>query len=342
MKKLAIVSAVVGCLACAATAMAASTPTVTPHSVTGITTTTAVLNGTVNPNGSHTVYHFDYGLTTALGTLTASTSVGSGTTAVAVKAALTKLTPGETYYYTLVATNGSGTSTSRVETFKTGGNPPPVPTTGGAQGVEANQITMTGLVVTEGQPTTYYFQYGLAPTYGLQTAPVTIPASATPVAVTTTVTGLAPGATFHYRLVAAHAGVDEGVGLDAAVETLPFPVPVARLHVRTRPGTVNKLPFRLITSGSVVNPAAATTPDTLACNTAIIAITFREGRRVIATNQTSVGPTCQLTAATTTIRKLPHVAGLARNAPVRLRVEIQFEGSPYLAPSKVFETVTVK
>jgi hypothetical protein len=349
MKKFATVSAILGCLACAPAAMAASTPVVTPHSVTGITPSSAVLNGVVNPNGTHTIYHFDVGPTTALGSLTPAASAGAGTKAVAVKANLSSLTPGTTYYYTLVATNAAGTSTSRLETFKTAGSPPPVPVTGGPQGIAANSVTLTGLVTTQGVPTTYYFQYGLEPTYGLQTAPVTIPASATPVPVAAALAGIAPGATFHYRLVATHGSLDVGAGLDATVETYPFPVPRGRLHAKTRPGNDAKRPFTFTTSGSITNPAQATTPDSAACNTAIVAITFRDGKRVVATNHTTMGADCRFTApATTTIGRLPPVARhkhgkrLKRDRAVHLTVEVKFEGSPFLYPTKTVDNVTVR
>jgi hypothetical protein len=342
MKKLAVVLTVVGCFVCAAAALAASSPTVTPRPATGITTTGAVLNGAVNPNGSITTYHFDYGPTTALGTLTSPVKLGAGTSAVAVKAGIANLTGGTVYYYALVATNAYGTSVSTVKTFKSGGNPPPVPTTGAAAGDEPNQVTLTGTVTTDGQATTYYFQYGLEPTYGLQTTPVTIPAAATPVAVQATLTGLAPAATFHYRLVATHgSAVDTGVGADATIETLPFPVPLGTIHMQTVPRRIKSRPFTFTTNGLIVNPAAATTPDTLACNTAIVPIEFFVGHRVIATNQTTVGPTCQFTA-TTTLGRLPHIHGLRSNAPMKIRIKVEFLGSPWLAPSKRFGSVTVR
>ena len=349
MKKFATVSAIAGCLACAPTALAASTPVVTPHGVTGITLTSAVLNGVVNPNGTRTIYHFDLGPTTALGILTKPGSAGAGVKPVAVQAKLAGLTPGTTYYYVLIATNGAGTSTSRLESFKTAGNPPPVPVTGGAQGIAATQVTLTGLVTTQGAATTYYFQYGLAPTYGVQTAPVTIPGSAAPVPVAVTVPGLAPGATFHYRLVATHGTLDAGAGADATTETYPFPVPVGQLRVRTTPRKDKRRPFVFTTSGGITNPGSATTPDSAACNTAIVAITFREGRRVVGTSQTTMGPTCQFNApATTTIGRLPdggrrrHGRRHRHAGPVHLRVEIQFLGSPFLYPTRTFETVTVR
>ena len=78
---------------------------------TGVTTTAAQLNGTVNPNGAATTYHFDYGLTTAYGTSTTGVSAGSGTSDVSASAALSALTPGTTYHYRVVAVN-SGASGS--------------------------------------------------------------------------------------------------------------------------------------------------------------------------------------------------------------------------------------
>ncbi len=346
MKKLATMSAILGCLACAPAAMAASTPVVTPHSVTGISVTSAVLNGAVNPNGTRTIYHFDVGPTTALGTLTPNASAGAGTKAVAVKAKLSSLTPGTTYYYALVATNAAGTSTSSLESFKTAGSPPPIPVTGGIQGLAASQVTLTGLVTTQGAPTTYYFQFGLSSTYGLQTSPVTIPGSATAVPVAATVTGIAPNALFHYRLVATHGALDAGAGADAAFTTYPNPVPVGKLRVSTRPGTERRRPFTFTTTGRVINPKFGI-PDSVACNTAIVAVKILDGKTVVGSSQTTVGPDCRFTSpALTTVGKLPK-AGRPKHgrrsgqAPVRLAVDIYFEGSPYLKPIRKFQFVTV-
>ena len=347
MKKLATMSAILGCLACAPAAMAASTPVVTPHAVTGISVTSAVLNGAVNPNGTHTIYHFDVGPTTALGTLTPNASAGAGTKAVAVKAKLSSLTPGTTYYYALVATNAAGTSTSSLESFKTAGSPPPIPVTGGIQGLAASQVTLTGLVTTQGAPTTYYFQFGLSSTYGLQTSPVTIPGSATAVPVAATVTGIAPNALFHYRLVATHGALDAGAGADAAFTTYPNPVPVGKLRASTRPGTERRRPFTFTTTGRVINPKFGI-PDAVACNTAIVAVKILDGKTVVGSSQTTVGPDCRFTSpALTTIGKLPQArrpkhGRRSGQAPVRLAVDIYFEGSPYLKPIRKFQFVTVR
>ena len=94
-------------------------PTVTTNSATSVSSDSATLNGTVNPNGVSTTYYFEYGTTTSYGTSTTSTSAGSGTSAVSVNAAISDLTSDTTYHYRLVATNSSGTSNGDDKTFST-------------------------------------------------------------------------------------------------------------------------------------------------------------------------------------------------------------------------------
>src|ERR1019366_2684926 len=60
-----------------------SPSSVTTGAATSVTSSTATLNGRVNPNGYTTTYYFEYGTTTSYGTTTTSTSAGSGTSAVA-------------------------------------------------------------------------------------------------------------------------------------------------------------------------------------------------------------------------------------------------------------------
>src|SRR6202034_1036243 len=62
-----------------AVALAASSPTVATGSATNVTTGSAVLTGTVNPNGASTGYSFSYGTTSALGTTSPAKHAGHGT-----------------------------------------------------------------------------------------------------------------------------------------------------------------------------------------------------------------------------------------------------------------------
>ena len=95
-------------------------PTVTTGSATSVSSDSATLNGTVDPNGVSATYYFEYGATTSYGTSTTSTSAGSGTSAVSVNAPISGLTANTTYHNRLVATNSVGTSYGEDKTFSTG------------------------------------------------------------------------------------------------------------------------------------------------------------------------------------------------------------------------------
>jgi hypothetical protein len=92
------------------------------NAATDIGETTAFLNGTINPVGLPTTYHFEYGLTSAYGS-----RVPAGIEAVAGNGrldrrfgrAITDLAPAATYHYRLVAQNSTGTTQGEDQTFTT-------------------------------------------------------------------------------------------------------------------------------------------------------------------------------------------------------------------------------
>lgn len=89
----------------------ANSPTTATLAASAITPVAATLNGTVNPNGLSTVYHFDWGTTTAYGNTTSSLSAGSGSSSIAESANISGLTTGTTYHFRISATSSEGTST---------------------------------------------------------------------------------------------------------------------------------------------------------------------------------------------------------------------------------------
>lgn len=99
-------------------------PATITGSATNMTVHSAKVNGTVNPNGSSTIYYFQWGATTGYGNTTTPQAAGSGTGNLAVTANLTGLTHNTTYHYRLVATNSMGTSVGADKVFKT---PTPLP-----------------------------------------------------------------------------------------------------------------------------------------------------------------------------------------------------------------------
>lgn len=96
-------------------------PVVTTNAASGVTSTGATLNGTVNPESQATTYKFDYGTTTGYGTSVPSPagSAGSGSTAVSETASLTGLAASTTYHYRVEATNATGTTFGTDQTFTT-------------------------------------------------------------------------------------------------------------------------------------------------------------------------------------------------------------------------------
>jgi len=102
----------------------AAPPTVSGVGSTEITDTSAVLGGRVDPNHSHTTYHFEYGTDITYGNTTPVDSAGSGSRSVAVSKAITGLQPNTEYHFRLVATNAAGPDESADHTFTTDADPP--------------------------------------------------------------------------------------------------------------------------------------------------------------------------------------------------------------------------
>jgi ligand-binding sensor domain-containing protein len=85
-------------------------PVVTIGTPTAITSASATLNGMVVANGLATTAQFEYGLTSAYGSLApVQVSPNSGSAAQAVSASISGLQPAKTYHYRLTATNSQGT-----------------------------------------------------------------------------------------------------------------------------------------------------------------------------------------------------------------------------------------
>ncbi len=102
-----------------------------PVAVTGPATevedTSALVHGSVNPEGSElTGCVFEYGPTTAYGSSVSCSAavgeIGAGQAPVPVAVSLTELAPDSEYHYRLVATNPNGTGTGSDGTFTTAGN----------------------------------------------------------------------------------------------------------------------------------------------------------------------------------------------------------------------------
>ncbi len=146
----------------AATAPAATTLAATAIMSTG---TGATLNGNVNPEGAATSVTFVYGTDSTLSTGTTTTTaqaIGSGTTAAAVNAPLTGLTPKTTYFFQVVATNAVGRTDGAILSFTTA--LAPTATTQAATNVTSTAATLNGSVNPNGSSTDTLFQFSTDPT----------------------------------------------------------------------------------------------------------------------------------------------------------------------------------
>ncbi|MEA2333152.1 MAG: hypothetical protein QOH58_3290 [Thermoleophilaceae bacterium] len=100
-------------------------PSVSTSPAESVTSSSALLKGSVDPNGRGTDYVFEYGPTAAYGAKTSSTSVGGGDSAKNVAKTITGLQPGTTYHFRISATNSKGTTRSSDRSFTTLPPPPP-------------------------------------------------------------------------------------------------------------------------------------------------------------------------------------------------------------------------
>jgi hypothetical protein len=92
-------------------------PTVATSETEGVTQTSAVLTGIIDPHGQQTHYQFEVGATTSYGTTIPSAI--PGIEPEPVRLILANLVPGTTYHYRITATNHGGTTTSEDHPFTT-------------------------------------------------------------------------------------------------------------------------------------------------------------------------------------------------------------------------------
>jgi hypothetical protein len=190
--------------AVSAGAAVTAAPTATTGAVSAVGPTTATVTGTVNPGGVSTNWFVEYGTSTSYGSNTAATSAGSGTSDKSVSASLTGLTPGTTYHYRVTATSTAGTAHGDDGIFTT--TAPPGVVTGSATGVTPSAATLNGSVDPNGRATTYWFEYGTSTSYGSMTAEQSAGSGSSSVAKSASVSGLQPGHTYHFRIVAKSDG----------------------------------------------------------------------------------------------------------------------------------------
>ncbi len=109
-------------------------------SAANIGTTTATLYASLNPLGTDTTYHFEYGTTTSYGNSAPASpaDIGSGEGEVIVSQAVSGLQENTVYHFRVVGTNSIGTSDGPDEIFMTRISPSQCPNAAGRTGPSAH------------------------------------------------------------------------------------------------------------------------------------------------------------------------------------------------------------
>lgn len=186
-----------------------NSPVVLTGMASSVSTRSATLSGTVDPEGTSVrSCRFEYGTTTEYGSsVPCSTSPGAGENPVGVSATLAGLELDTTYHFRLVAKNSGGTSDGGDSEFTTGAVAPAV-VTGSASSATQTAATLNATVNPNGtEVSDCHFEYGPSAAYGSSVPCATLPGSGEgPVAVSASVTGLSNGDTYHFRIVATNPG----------------------------------------------------------------------------------------------------------------------------------------
>jgi NHL repeat-containing protein len=195
-------------------------PTANVEAPSPLSSHSATIKGKVNPQGFSTSYRFEFssdGGFTWSNVPAADVSLGNGSSDIAVSQVVNGLVGGHEYRYRIVATKpfGAGTTTSFEEVFTTPASAPTVPAT-----FSTAVTTKTAVLEAEINPnhetTTYHFEYGTADCSANPCASIPVPdagigSGGAPVKVSKEVSGLQPGTTYHFRVVATNTtGTSEG------------------------------------------------------------------------------------------------------------------------------------
>jgi triacylglycerol lipase len=192
-------------------------PTVSTGSATAITSNSATLNGSVNPQGCETTYSFEYGPSSGGYPNSIGSFAGKGTSPEPVSThSPLGLQPSTSYHFRLSATNSGGTTIGGSNSFTTTSGTEktcskPTVTTEPASFIEQASAQMNGSLNPNGCDTKYTFEYGPSSLPYQTKISETVSDRGFPFAVLKTASGLQPSTSYHFRLIASNSkGTTEG------------------------------------------------------------------------------------------------------------------------------------
>ena len=187
-----------------ATPLLSADPTVTTGSASGVTITTAVLQGTLTNLGGYASTDVWFQYYTGAGTWTDNSTTPQTLTAPGtVSTSITGLSASTTYHFRAAAQNTHGTSYGASVDLATSGNSAPTMTTNAATGLLTSSAQLNGTVTSDGglsAGVTVWFQYGTTTNYELGTTPTSAGCS-TGDTFYYGIGSLVPNTLYHYRAV---------------------------------------------------------------------------------------------------------------------------------------------
>ncbi len=200
----------------------------TPPTASNVRAANARLTSTVNPNNLPTSYHFAYGTSeAALDSSTAAEPAGSGFGDVQVSQLVTGLEPATTYFFRVVADNGTGGPIAGSSgTFTTAPARPAV-TLQPVSGVTGNSVTLHATVDANGLSGTYRFSIaGVNSAYSSVTPETALNPGDGAQAISATVSDLRADSRFSVRAIATTtAGATQSDALEFKTLPASFVIP---------------------------------------------------------------------------------------------------------------------
>lgn len=237
-------------LSFAAPGVAATAPSVSTVAVADITSNSAKLTGSLDSLGTASSVNvsFEYGRTAGYGTTT-STQPMTGTGNFSINIA--GLSSNATYHFRAKADGGTqGISYGSDVTFTTLN--PPIVTTGQAQYITANTVTLKGNLTGLGSSSSVnvYFQYGTSTSYGMTSSSLSKTGTTE---FSIDVTGLTPGTVYHFRAMADGGMNGITAGADATFLTTPTPPSVTTVSATSVTYTLATVRGNLLYMGTATS-----------------------------------------------------------------------------------------
>jgi C1A family cysteine protease len=261
-------------------------PTVSTSPATLVTSGSATLGGTGNPNGLDTHIWFLYSTNSSMSDAlsTPQQDIGYGTAAVPSSAPVTGLAANTAYYFQAVAQNSGGTTQGSILNFTTTRGQSPTVTTSAATSITISSAALNGNANPNGLDTHVWFLYSTSSSMNsaASTPQQDIGSGTAAVPVSANISGLAPNMTYYFQAVAQNgAGESQGAILSFTTTGPPTVITSAATSVTsssaTIPGNANPDGFDthvwfLYATNPSMNSAASTPQQDIGSGTAAVPV----------------------------------------------------------------------